>query len=104
MANGMTLNDYQEATFRTWKYGNFDNNSREALSYLTMGLTGEAGEVAEFVKKWLWHSNRKPEEDLIGELGDVLWYLARLADQWGLSLSEVAEHNLAKLAARHSAG
>lgn len=97
----MTFDEYQDATSRTWKFG--VDNSREALSYLTMGLTGEAGEVAEYLKKFLYHHKDLPEEDLAGELGDVLWYTARLASVWGYSLGTIAEMNIEKLAARHAA-
>jgi NTP pyrophosphatase (non-canonical NTP hydrolase) len=76
----------------------------EAWVYLSLGLNGEAGEVAEVVKKALRddHGVLTPESraKLEKEMGDVLWYLARLADVTGFSLEAVARHNLEKLADR----
>jgi NTP pyrophosphatase (non-canonical NTP hydrolase) len=80
-----------------------------SLAYLALGVAGEAGEVAEEVKKSLrkgmtasgvgMPENRK--ENLYEELGDVLWYVANLADQLGFDLNDIAEHNIAKLKERH---
>lgn len=69
-----------------------------------LGLMGEVGEVVEHVKK-----SRRPEpktkpikrEEFISELGDVLWYLTRLAAEHGIHMDEVAEHNIEKLTKRH---
>lgn len=76
------------------------------LLYPVLGLCGEAGEVAEKVKKLIRDSENVMSEDtrqlLIKELGDVLWYLASCAHDLGTDLEEVAQINLAKLAARQS--
>jgi len=85
----MEFDDYQEKTGRTAVYP-----EEEAISYLALGLNGEAGEVAEKIKK----SIRDDKElDLEKELGDVLWYLVRLADELGHDFSDIAETNLDKL-------
>jgi NTP pyrophosphatase (non-canonical NTP hydrolase) len=72
--------------------------------YPTLGLCGEAGEVADKVKKVLRDRQGSFDaaviDDLRLELGDVLWYLAQLATELGLELQDVAEANLAKLASR----
>ncbi len=68
--------------------------------YLTLGLTGEAGEVAEKFKKYLREGDESYRADAIDELGDCLWYLARLADELDVRLDEVAQRNLDKLADR----
>lgn len=72
--------------------------------YPTLGLCGEAGEVADKVKKVLRdHGGAFTDQlraDLALELGDVLWYLARLASELNLDLAAIAEGNLAKLASR----
>lgn len=87
-------------------YQKVDFRGAERPMYLALGLVGEAGEVAEKVKKWA--RNRTPDiklkEDLLYELGDVLWYMARLASTFGLSLNEIAAANLAKLADRRERG
>lgn len=78
------------------------------LAYPALGLCGEAGEVAEKVKKIIRDSRGvvTPEAKLkLGkELGDVLWYLAQLCTELGLDLQNVAAQNLEKLAARSQAG
>jgi|TARA_B110000977_G_C10738470_1_gene362009 NTP pyrophosphatase (non-canonical NTP hydrolase) len=67
--------------------------------YPTLGLCGEAGEVAEKVKKQVRDGNFNRHE-VAKELGDVLWYLANLANDIGYSLSEVAAINVDKLQSR----
>jgi NTP pyrophosphatase (non-canonical NTP hydrolase) len=68
----------------------------QAFVYLALGLASEAGEVAGKVKKWI-RDDLSETDDLAGELGDVLWYLAMLADEHGYSLAEIAEKNIDKL-------
>lgn len=74
------------------------------LVWNALGLAGEAGEVADLVKKGVFHQHGLDRERLIKELGDVLWYTAALATKLGVSLSEVMERNIAKLAARYPDG
>ena len=76
------------------------------LAYTSLGLAGEAGEIANKVKK-VYRDNdgeltRQAQADLMDELGDVLWYVAALATEIGYDLDDVAAHNLEKLAARKS--
>lgn len=70
--------------------------------YPTLGLTSEAGEVAGKVKKWIRDDNDLDLDinELAKELGDVLWYLANLASDLDMSLSDIAEMNIDKLADR----
>ena len=70
-------------------------------------MTGEAGEVANIVKKIQRDFNGELTDDirlrLLDELGDVLWYISACADELDLTLREIAEYNVSKLAKRHKA-
>lgn len=78
-----------------------DGTSMTALSYLGLGLASEAGEVAGKIKKVIRDDDGvvTPErrEAILDEVGDTLWYLARVVDQLGASLGSVAANNLSKL-------
>ena len=75
------------------------------LEYPTLGLAGEAGEVANIVKKIQRDHggviNDEIRTKLKDELGDVLWYISACADELGISLEEIAAYNVNKLAKRH---
>jgi len=98
------FNLYQKQARKTAIYPNLGNN----FVYPTLGLAGEAGEVAEKIKKVLRDKNslidKNTRLELKKELGDVLWYLANLATEIGLSLEEIAKTNLKKLASRKKRG
>jgi len=76
------------------------------LEYPTLGLAGEAGEVANIIKKIQRDHNGVINDEirakLKDELGDVLWYISACADELGLTLAQVAEFNVQKLAKRHN--
>jgi NTP pyrophosphatase (non-canonical NTP hydrolase) len=96
----MDFQAYQERSRATARYPDAGRNP----IYPTLGLCGEAGEVAEKVKKVLRDAGgvfgEPVRDDLLLELGDVLWYVAQLATELNLSLDTIAEANLAKLASR----
>lgn len=99
----MNFEEYQQAAGGTALYPRrFEN-----LEYPTLGLTGEAGEVANIVKKIQRDHggviNDEIRAKLKDELGDVLWYISACADELGLTLGEIAEYNVGKLAKRHGA-
>ena len=98
----MTLSEYQQESKKTAIYPNIGSN----FVYPTLGLTGEAGEIANKVKKILRDKNDQIDEDdrrEIGkELGDVLWYLAQIATELNLSLDDIAQDNLTKLLSRQT--
>ena len=105
----MDFDDYQNKSRTTAEYPRDDRNFSDggvevALTYPTVGLVGEAGEVAEKVKKiYRDHGgivNDEHRDEIKKELGDVLWYVAQLAHELGLSLSDIARHNLEKLTSR----
>lgn len=102
----MSLDEYQ-ANATEYAFYNM------ALIYPVLGLNGEAGEVAEKLKKLIRDNdldftqddmttemNYGQKEALAYELGDVLWYLANAANDIGYSLEEIAMMNLEKLADR----
>jgi NTP pyrophosphatase (non-canonical NTP hydrolase) len=97
----MNFEDYQSAASQTALYPNRMKN----LEYPTLGLAGEAGEVANIVKKIQRDHGGTITDDtramLKDELGDVLWYISACADELGLTLTEIAEYNVNKLAKRH---
>lgn len=107
---GQWFDMYQIATRETAKYPGAldDDNLLLALSYVGLGLTNEAGEVAGKLKKVIRDNECFVSDDrraaMIDELGDVLWYLARFADELGVTLSEVATVNLRKLRGRLERG
>jgi len=76
------------------------------LEYPTLGLAGEAGEVANIVKKIQRDYGGVINDEIRGklkdELGDVLWYISACADELGLTLTDIAEFNVQKLAKRHN--
>lgn len=104
----LSLNAYQAATRDTAIYPGAQDVGFEALPYLALGLTSEAGEVAGKVKKALrdeaGYVSDERRTQLLDEVGDVLWYLARLADELGEPLGAVARSNLAKLESRKERG
>lgn len=96
----MDFQTYQDRCRDTARYPQVGTNP----IYPTLGLCGEAGEVADKVKKVLRDRDGSFDaavrDDLKLELGDVLWYVAQLASELDLSLAAIAEANLAKLASR----
>ena len=99
----MTINEYQDGARSTAIYP----ESRKII-YPTLGLTGEAGEVADKVKKVIRDNNdefsAERRRQIALELGDVMWYAAALAHDLGYTLDEVCQMNLDKLAARKKNG
>jgi NTP pyrophosphatase (non-canonical NTP hydrolase) len=73
----------------------------QAIIYPTLGLTGEAGEVANKVKKIIRDGSDSKDEKLVSEIkaeiGDCLWYIAVLANDFDIKLSDIASTNLEKL-------
>lgn len=102
----MQFSDYQ-AKAETYMIKNDDPVIDTPLmksTILALGIAGEAGEVTDKWKKILaYHQGVVNEEDkaeLAKEIGDTLWYLATFAESIGLSLDDIAQQNLAKLADR----
>ena len=74
------------------------------LVWNALGLTGEAGEVAEYIKKAVFHRHELDREKLKKELGDVLWYTAALCTNLGFNLEDVMALNIEKLQERYPDG
>ncbi len=100
----MNLNEYQLRSRETALYPDVGDN----LIYPTLGLTGEAGEVADKVKKVLRDKEGVFDDDakeaIMLELGDVLWYVSQLSSELGFQLEQVAKMNLEKLSSRSKRG
>ena len=100
----MDFKTYQTKARITAKYPNLSSN----YIYPTLGLVGEAGEVAEKVKKVIRDKNgvfdEKSKTGIKKELGDVLWYISNLCAEFDFSLDDVALQNLEKLKIRAAKG
>ena len=94
------FNLYQKNCSKTAVYPGIGKN----FTYPAIGLMGEAGEVANKIKKLIRDDGGKitkeRQEELKAELGDVMWYVAQLSTELGLRLSDVVNYNLEKLAKR----
>jgi NTP pyrophosphatase (non-canonical NTP hydrolase) len=96
----LTLADYQQISRRTMPK---NLNAQECLT-LALGLSGEAGEVGEVIKKHHGHGIPLDPSKLAAELGDVLWYLAAIATAYEIDLNAVARGNIWKLRQRYPDG
>lgn len=97
----MELKKYQELALRT---AGHRQDVQKTLTNAALGLAGESGEVADIIKKTFYHGHPLDTEALHAELGDVLWYLAVMADALGYDLDDIAQANVDKLRARYPEG
>lgn len=99
----MTLDEYQRKALST----NINHGTHLFFDRM-FGLVGEAGEMADKVKKWIRDDEAQWEKldknAMADELGDVLWYVATLAEALDYTLEDVAQKNLSKLQSRKSRG
>jgi NTP pyrophosphatase (non-canonical NTP hydrolase) len=102
----MNANDYQAAAGRTLIDGPdaVYTDHEIMLVWNALGLAGEAGEVADTIKKAVFHQHGINRDELIKELGDVLWYVAALCSKLDVPMSEVMERNIEKLKKRYPDG
>lgn len=94
----MTFDEYQNLALRT--AGKHDNLN-DALTNWAFGITGEAGEVVDAIKKIIFHGHYPGATKLKDELGDLLWYITVTADSCGYTLEELAVSNNIKLKMRY---
>lgn len=97
----MKMEEYQRAAVRTARD---QGGEMPPLWYLALGLTGEAGEVAEDVKKIARHGREFDADRIADEVGDCLWYIAAIAEAIGVPLDEIAQRNVKKLRKRYPRG
>lgn len=90
--------------YSAWVEKKILTSGSDRLVENTLGLVGEAGEVAEKIKKLIRDSNRFQNEEIMKELGDVVFYATALANIYGRGLQEVLELNIAKLDDRQKRG
>lgn len=103
-----TFSDFDKSVKRTWK----DQSFKDAVSNAALGLTGEAGEVADLIKKANYHGRGFGDakeggiepEMVLDELSDILFYVSAMAQEFGFTLEEVARHNKEKLEKRYEKG
>jgi len=91
------LREYQRQVLN----GAFVGEGHDLIVHMVLGLVGEAGEVADLVKKSQYEGRTLDRERVVEELGDVLWYLASLAGRLGVDLELLALENIEKLERRH---
>lgn len=105
----MDFNEYQRLSQCTMIYPKALEHDVAGLMYSALGLTGEAGELANKIKK-LYRDGFDPadwfavRENLIKEIGDTLWYLAAMASELDAELGQAAAYNVAKLSDRARRG
>lgn len=100
----MSLSKYQQLALRTAA----PKNKKDELFHLLLGLSGEVGEISEKTKKIVRDHDsdfsKLDLDDFTKELGDVLWYVAVLADYFNISLNDIGSKNIDKLASRLERG
>jgi NTP pyrophosphatase (non-canonical NTP hydrolase) len=97
----MNFSEYQELAARTLGR---DRTHEQQLANAALGLTGESGEVAEVIKKHLFHATPLDRDAIVKELGDCLWYIGAFATVLELDMNDIAQRNIDKLRKRYPEG
>lgn len=97
----MNFSDYQKLCART---AGTHLSKDIGVMVSALGLTGESGEVADYLKKIYGHGHELDLAKLKKELGDVMWYVSDICTKFGISLNEVASLNIEKLKTRYPEG
>ncbi len=97
----MDFNAYQKKTRLTDKGAGPEHGLSPGWVYYVLGIAGETGELVEKIKKHFrddyGEMTDKKRDEIIKEAGDILWYLARLMDNFGIDFNEIAKENIKKL-------
>lgn len=100
----MTLNEYQKSALKTAA----KKDKKNEFFHLVLGLVGESGEIAEKVKKIVRdhdsNIDKLDKDDIAKELGDVMWYIATIADFLEIDMDYIGVKNIDKLASRQRRG
>lgn len=114
----MTGDEYKQLAMRTndglgysRMVSKLNELAREEVEYdfteavhAALGIAGEAGEVSDMIKKWIFHDADLDQEHLKKEIGDVLWYIALMCHAFNWSLDDILEINIDKLRKRYPYG
>ena len=98
----MNFNEYQR--FAISKLANDIPTHQLRMATFALGLSGESGETADHIKKWIGHGHEIDYDHIAKELGDILWYVAVMASEIGFDLDEIAARNEKKLNDRYPSG
>lgn len=101
LTKALTFTEYQHLAQRT---ANHVLNEKTRLAAAGLGVAGEAGEIADHIKKFIAHGHELDHEKVVKEIGDVLWYLAELATLLKIDLAAIATKNIEKLKKRYPEG
>jgi NTP pyrophosphatase (non-canonical NTP hydrolase) len=108
----MNGNEYQRKAMRTNNHEAGEkilasmqagNNTGEILN-ASLGLSGEVGELNDLLKKWIFHDKNIDREHIKKEIGDIMWYIALMAEAFGFELDSIMITNIEKLEARYPEG
>ncbi len=106
----ININLYGQFTSDMWFSGNrpegtplFTPDEERSLAIMALGMAGESGEVLEHIKKAI-RDNKLDKEELKKELGDAIFYWARICEFFGLEPSDVLDANITKLESRKARG
>ena len=96
--------DPEEYTLNAMRTKGVYCGREDQLNCAALGLSGEAGEFGEKIKKIKYHGHDFNEQELVKELGDILWYITLAADGLGVTLSYIMQTNIEKLRRRYPNG
>jgi NTP pyrophosphatase (non-canonical NTP hydrolase) len=99
----LSFSEYQVLAMRT-RSKTYTPGDKTSLLVSALGLCGEAGELAELLKKNIAQGHSLPDDNIVQELGDIMWYLAHACECFGYPMEVVAETNIKKLKARFPDG